>query len=244
MSAFMAAKYADRVDVLSDGAVYSEDGTVMGFERKIWKSDRLPLVFVGRGDALATRAMGAAVEMAERLHKTFDATLECLQQKIEARADSGAEQAALDGILAGISETRGPVIAYFHTYQEDYPVEPFKFHDVPQEITCGSDPEPRALHESGLPMFWAIDGLRQYGPTFFDVMRQFPMQHLAHPDKPWVYAIGGHLDLATVTADGVTIERIHEWPDEIGQKINPHPMMDGAALIAHFEKHGSIEIFN
>lgn len=53
------------------------------------------------------------------------------------------------------------------------------------------------------------------------VMRRQKGPNPAKPDLPEIYGIGGHCDLTTVTADGVAIERLRSWPDEIGQKIEP-----------------------
>jgi hypothetical protein len=71
-------------------------------------------------------------------------------------------------------------------------------------------------------MYWALDGLKDYGPQFFGLLRQHPMEQLAHPDKPLVYGVGGHVDHTVITAEGAITERIHEWPEDcIGSKIEP-----------------------
>lgn len=223
----MAAAYEDRVEVLTDGAIYEDDGTIISLRQKIWKSDKLPLVFAGRGNAIAVDMMSTALSFFAMAHGTFDETFMAFKDKIEARADKGKDQVAVDAVFTGISESLGPVIYYFHTYQEGsegfYGCEPFKFYDAGKEIAAGPTPPPRAMRDSGLPMYWAFDGLEGHGKTFMGLLRQHPMEHLAHPDKPLVYGVGGHVDHTVVTADGVTIKRLHVWPeDQIGRKIEPH----------------------
>ena len=222
----MAAAYEDRVEILTDGAIYADDGTIIALDQKVWKSNRLPLVFAGRGNAIAVDMVGTALDIFSLAHGTFDETFMAFKEKIESRADKGKDQVAMDGVFAGISETIGPVIYYFHTYQEGSDgfrgCEPFKFYDAGKELAAGPTPPPRAMRDSGLPMYWAFDGLAEYGPTFMGLLRQHPMEHLAHPDKPLVYGVGGHVDHTVVTADGATTERIHVWPeDRVGSKIEP-----------------------
>ena len=70
-------------------------------------------------------------------------------------------------------------------------------------------------------MYWAIDGLSDYGVPFFEVLRSREMSHAAHPDKPKLFGIGGHVDHTVVTMNGATTMRLHTWPDKVGEKIQP-----------------------
>jgi hypothetical protein len=36
-----------------------------------------------------------------------------------------------------------------------------------------------------------------------------------------VYGVGGWIDLAIVTHEGVSLQRVHEWPDKVGEVIDP-----------------------
>ncbi|WP_025199116.1 hypothetical protein [Brucella sp. BO2] len=223
MSAFYVAKYEDRIEILTDGAVYSDDGTIVSIERKIWISDHLPLTFVGRGSHPSVNLISTAMGLLS-FNKTVDETLVLFMEKIEAMAEKPGEKVQLDGLVCGISETLGPIVYYFCTSKqvcEERGLEPFKIYEVPDEMCAATNPTPRAIRNSGLPMFWAIDGLAEYGGVFFDTMRQFTMKHVALPDQPDMYAIGGHVDHTVIRADGIVSERILEWPDKIGEKIDP-----------------------
>lgn len=223
MSGFYVAKYEDRIEVLTDGAVYSDDGTIVSIERKIWISERLPLVFVGRGGHTSVKLMGAALGLMS-FSKSVDETLALFKEKIEAMADKPGDKVPMDGLIACISETLGPVIYYFCSSTqvcEEAGLEPFKLYEVPEEMVAATNPSPRALKTSGLPMFWALDGLAEHGGLFFDTMRQFTMKHIAAPNQPDIYAIGGHVDHTVIRADSIVSERILEWPDTVGEKITP-----------------------
>ncbi len=153
-----------------------------------------------------------------------DEAIASFKEKIEAQRNRPGEKTKLDGLIAGYSENHGPVVFYFHTYPDVEVMagmEPFTFYEVDTEFLAGPHPSPRQLYDSGLPMFWPLDGLAEYGATFFNVVRQNPMVHLAHPDQPELYGIGGHVDHAVIGNEGVAVARIHEWPDKVGEKIQP-----------------------
>jgi hypothetical protein len=52
-----------------------------------------------------------------------------------------------------------------------------------------------------------------------EVQRRLPYRD----DAPWHF-IGGYAVLTSVDKSGVTQQRIHEWPDEVGQLIEPGPI--------------------
>jgi hypothetical protein len=52
-------------------------------------------------------------------------------------------------------------------------------------------------------------------------MRQVRGPNPAKPDAPHVYGIGGHVDWTAITPDGCVTERLHTWPDVVGEKIEP-----------------------
>ncbi len=70
-------------------------------------------------------------------------------------------------------------------------------------------------------MYWLLNGLSEHGTTFFNVLHQNPMVHLAHPDQPELYAIGGHVYHAVIGRDGAQVHRLLQWLDKIGEKIIP-----------------------
>lgn len=234
MSAFLAVKYEDRVEFLSDGAVYHDDGTVEYTRQKVWTSKRLPMAFVSVGGDLAMTGLGMALELMT-LFKTFDEALLRFGEILEKLGSDERELAAVGGVIAGISETLGPVMYGFHTYRGEGEnatfngLEPFRLYDVGSEFFGGPVPVPRAFKESGLPCYWACDGLAEFGADYFELLRRTKMEHVTHPDKPMLYAVGGHVDHTVVSADGCTVTRIKEWPQDVpGQEIEPFGLAEAA----------------
>lgn len=235
MSAFFAAAYSDRVELLTDGAIYDDDGVVIDFRTKVWTSDALPLAFAGRGGSTTIELMGTVIDLCS-WRGSVDGALRMFAERLESRAYRGQEQAALDGVIAGISETDGPVLYYFHTYKgggaEFGDIAPFRLHEV-SEMLGAPHPSPREYRESGLPMFWACDGLAEHGPRLFDLLRRNPLKAVALPGQPLVYGIGGHVDHTVLRAESVVTERIHEWPDDVmGERIVPAPPCTGLRQVA------------
>lgn len=72
----------------------------------------------------------------------------------------------------------------------------------------------------GFPERFATETVAEYGADLFEAFRRTPMEHLAHPAQPLLYAVGGHVDLTTVRASGCTVERLRTWEsDVVGRKI-------------------------
>ena len=67
MSAFYSLCYPDRVELLTDGAIYLEDGTLTDIREKVFRSETVPMAITGRGstamDAFA-KALPQAVAKA------------------------------------------------------------------------------------------------------------------------------------------------------------------------------------
>ncbi|NTA35980.1 hypothetical protein [Agrobacterium salinitolerans] len=210
MTAFIALKYPDRVELMADGAVYAEDGTLMDIRPKI--SAGRSLAVVTRGNATAGKLVADAIAM-RSMASGFDATMEWLQETLSARSGQVPEF-GFELVVAGISETEGPIILYATTnsYMDGIPA--WTLLNAGSNVCGGHDvPLVEADFEHGL--FPA-------GVAAIDLMRQSPGVNPVKPDLPPVYGIGGHIDHAVVRADGVTLERVHEWPEDVvGQKIEP-----------------------
>ncbi|TCQ80263.1 hypothetical protein EDF68_103317 [Ochrobactrum sp. BH3] len=222
MSMVYAAKYDDRVELLTDGGVYDHEGVILKTSEKVWRSDALPLAFAGRGDHEVIKRMVSFLRILT-IGKTFDDFAVTFAEMLAAKKRQFPDQVKIDGVIAGISESLGPVIYYFHTDTtagEEDPA-PFTLLDAGVEAGDISHVRPRDFFDAKLPMFWAIDGLSAYGVAFFEVLRSRKMSHSAHPDKPKLFGIGGHVDHTVVTMNGATTKRLHTWPDKVGEKIRP-----------------------
>lgn len=210
MTAFIALKYPDRVELMADGAVYAEDGTLMDIRTKIAKGRSMAIVT--RGNATSGKLVADAIAI-RSLASSFDETMEWLQETLSARSGQVPEF-GFEILICGISEVEGPIILYATTnaYMDGIPAwtllnvgtNAFGGHDVP-------------LVEADFEQ-----GMFPAGVAALNLMRQSPGVNPVKPDLPAVYGVGGHIDHAVVRADGVTLERVHEWPEDVvGQKIEP-----------------------
>ncbi|WP_242221210.1 hypothetical protein [Shinella zoogloeoides] len=212
MSAFYALAYSDRIELLTDGAIYSDDGTLVDIRMKVHLSEDVPLVITGRGSSAVVDLFAAGM-IALSGCGNVDHALQEIDAMLQRRADQGAPEEA-EWLLASISETRGPMLLYAATADlYGYGLEPWRLHDVGKEwgggpaVDCGD--------------IDASCGLRDCGAELFERMRQVSAPNPAKPDLPPIHGIGGHVDLTTVLADGCTVERLHTWPDTVGEKIDP-----------------------
>lgn len=212
MSAFYALALEDRVELLTDGAIYADDGTLLDIRRKVWTSDRLPLAITGRGHSGMVEAMATDMLFAASIG-SFDEAVERIDGVLRRRAEKGAP-ADFEVVLVGISESRGPVIYYAASCDaHGADLEPCRLHDVGGEIGGGNVVDASDLDAS--------DGLLNIGVELFERMRAVPGPNPTRPDLPDLYGIGGHIDWTVVAANGAETVRIWEWPDVIGEPIDP-----------------------
>lgn len=224
MSAFYTLNYGDRIELLTDGAVYEDDGTLTAVRRKVWHSERIPMAVTGRGNASAVQLLAMAVLLPDAYGST-DRVLEAvpgLLDKMAAKQHGGAKPGYFEIVIAAISETRGPVIFYASSadcYGAGY--VPFTLVEAGSEFGGGVPIDPAGIDVS--------DGLRTCGAEIFERMRRVRGPNPTAPELPPLYGIGGHVDLTVVRPGGVTVERLRTWPDVIGEPIDPFRELAEAA---------------
>jgi hypothetical protein len=218
LSAFYALAHDDRIEMLTDGAVYEDDGTLTAIRRKVWYSETIPMAITGRGNAKAVELLAMACLLTD-VYGSVDGVIENVQTLLDKMADKAAatesEPAMIEMLVAAISETRGPMLLYAsnaNAYGLDW-LEPFKLYDVGREWGGGAPIDPAGLDLSA--------GLRSCGVELFERMRRVSDINPARPDLPAIHGIGGHVDLTTITASGVFVERLRTWSDVVGEKIDP-----------------------
>lgn len=216
MSAFYSLCYPDRVELLTDGAFYLEDGTLTKIMRKVWCSDNIPLAVTGRGSG-AVEAFAIAIKLLSQCG-SFDETLARTSEMLERRKPKGVPDDC-EIVIAGISETSGPSIWYFAT-ADAYGIEgfePWTLYYVGMEWGGGS--QLTAEEIAGMDV---RGGLAECGVAIFEAMRRKPGPNPLRPDLPEIYGIGGHVDLTVIDGAGATTRRLHTWlEDEVGRKIDP-----------------------
>lgn len=217
MSAFYAVLHDDKIELLTDGAVYEDDGVLTAIRRKVWYSDKIPMAITGRGASKAVEFTAMAFLLTD-VFGSVDKVIEgipALLDKMAEKTAAATRPRMIEMVIATISETRGPVLLYAantNAYGLDW-LEPFKLYDVGREWGGGTPADISGIDAS--------DGLHGCGAELFERMRRIPGPSAERPDLPDIYGIGGHVDLTTVRTSGVTVERLRTWPDVIGEKIDP-----------------------
>lgn len=214
MSAFFAMAYPDRIELLTDGAVYEDDGTLVDIRRKVQVSDRLPMAVTGRGPMGIVHGVGVAMMLMANTADSVDDAIQRIDEMMQRRSDKGTP-ADFEMAVVGISEANGPVILYVSSIDMyGAGIQPWRLHTAGGELGGGPRVDVSGLDPS--------EGLRSCGVELLERMRRVPGMNPAKPDLPYLFGIGGHIDLTTVRADGCTVERLHIWPEDvIGEKIRP-----------------------
>lgn len=215
MSAFYSLCYPDRVELLTDGAIYVEDGTLVDIREKVHRSPYLPMAITGRGSA-AMDAFAKAIIVLSSVG-SFDQTMERTVAMLERRKPLGVPDHC-EVLIAGMSETAGPRMLYFSTV-DAYGLpefEPWTLYDVTGE--WGGGPQLTADEIAGLD---ATNGLASCGVAIFEAMRRQRGPNPIRPELPEIYGIGGHVDHTVIDACGARTTRLHTWPDRVGEKIEP-----------------------
>lgn len=186
MSAFIAVKYEDRVELLTDGAVYNEDGTLTDIRRKVWNSDTIPLAITGRGDICQVENVARFIIGIADACGSFDLMIERLQAMLD-RRHGIVQQHNSEFLIVGISERQGPIILHFATMQIDgYPAA-WTLSDCGTDVLAGSDcVPPQELYKD--------KEFRDFAPAVMEWARQKKGINPTKPNLPAVHGIGGRMD--------------------------------------------------
>lgn len=240
MSGYILKPYRDRVEILSDGANYSLDGTVVGFREKVVTSPVVPLAIVGSGSVPVIDELTAMLLRAAESTGSVDDTLAVLAESLSAIALGGfAGDSPARMAIGAISETRGPITLFFSTF-DDGVAQPFALHERPFGFGQGEYPPLEEMESAG---FERGAPLEEYGPFVFEWMRARKRPNPAYPDQPPIYSIGGWLDFTVVRSGGYEQRRLLTWPDEIGQRIDPFKPADSADYFAPSDFFSATDYF-
>lgn len=218
MSAFIALAYNDRVEILSDGACCTPEGIFIRAQRKIWAAPELPLAVTAVGAVSEIDPLVSIIMEACRFG-SVDTALDLLRTGFEKFGPVDCERKYVI-VIACVSERFGPTIwTYANRPLGDAPMH--RLHLSRGAESMGPGLDAAEVEAIGLPHDWANDGLRAHGLDLFEAMRRKPGSSPFEPEREPGFYIGGHVDHAVVSAEGVSVERIREWPDVPGERIAP-----------------------
>ncbi|HEY0960656.1 MAG TPA: hypothetical protein VGE05_15490 [Novosphingobium sp.] len=214
MTLIISHRHGGRIDIVSDGAVYDDAGVIHGAECKVVAMPGMPAVVSGSGkvglvDAITERFFGIFQQAGsfDRAVVEVSAALCLLAPLVNAPP--------FRIVLAGMSEAEGPLVFLLGNTAEEgrEPMVLYKAHHG----TAMQHEMPAVMHREIVSQ----GGLRNIAVGFMEASRR---DGWARGDL----VVGCHVDFTTITASGVTTERIHEWPDTIGEKIT---MFDNSRIV-------------
>lgn len=221
MSASIALVRRDRVEIASDAAAYDGTGTVDSFREKIVTVEKPAAAITCRGPVFLTDKLSVVVKNILTRAGNFEKGLRVLADIVptfaryeEVKARVGNPRTDFQMIIGGVSETDGPLVAFWASRPHDeFELAAYTLHRISTGIV-----QDAVLPEHFRNEIDAQGGLGTVGVRMMESLRQEPLGF--EDEHPFI--VGGHVDLATVTATGVETARLHEWAaDRAGEKINP-----------------------
>lgn len=204
----------DRVTLYADGAFYDPDtGVLTNIARKVWLLPGMQAAFSSRGFALHFPVFAMVVR--DLGFKSFDELVAGLDDVWRA-FDLMVEGTTGEILIVGWSEKFGKPVALFRcTHGSNEALDPgrtYVFDDGVVSFGCSAD-------------LWAmpqdIDDAEAVR-VFSLARKHIDDLHCGESDQPFMgYSVGGRIDKVTVTADAVRLDHVHDWPDVIGEPIDP-----------------------
>ena len=220
MSAFVSIVHKDSIELLTDAAIYTPDGTLTGIRSKVFTSMHLPMAITGRGTTLALEAMARGILQIGAALGSFDALVANLEELLFDQwrdAKAGLPEHDIEMLIAGFSEESGPQQWFFVTHDRQPGIEPFRLVEAPRNCVAG--PPVSAADVPALSGTIGPGFLAKHGADLLEVMRRKRVSDLVFGTD--CYAIGGRAELTTITKAGATTRTMRTWPDKVGSPINP-----------------------
>jgi hypothetical protein len=212
MSAYIAQKKNDRVVILSDAAYYDRDLIIRRISSKIEEIGHFNSVMVSRGDMDLCVKLLHGIRQMWQAADHFDIAIVALEQQLN-RLDIGGDQRPLEFILAGVSETGGPMLFAWTNRKVDG-IEPFILHRIENTIQCGF--VPAGEHLAAFEAKGGIDGM---GLEMMELSRRVESEPLISGSRRG-HVVGGFVERADITASGISKATIKDWHDRVGFPIS------------------------
>lgn len=222
MTAFLSFPYPDRVELLTDGATCLPNGLLIAATDKIVVSPHVPLAVVGRGNHGDLVKMSDAIMLLSACGSVDDALEQLAGALDDVRADPGEPpDQHFELVVAAFSETRGPCHFVLNSYGgPELPA--WTLLDRSNEMIGGGNvPSQADVEAAGLTADTFANGAAVGGLALMELMRRLPGKDETREGSTQGYWIGCHVDHAVISAAGVTVTRLHTWPDQLFKPIEP-----------------------
>jgi hypothetical protein len=227
MSALVAVAFEDRIELMADTAMTN---TAPPFQMitigpKIVAHSTMPLAFFASGDVQLCWALATEIMRAADFCETGDDLLDQLQDgvfnKYRRLGTPPGQHASFHMAFHGPRD--GFQLRSFDTSSVSGR-EPFKLSSNLEYTMFGPVAEEgfraHGLNPDMLPL---SEGLETRGLQYMDLFRRTPGRLPGEPEGTAgrYHAVGGQLQLCTVTAEAAAIRTVGYWPDLIGEPIDP-----------------------
>ena len=224
MTAINVIKQSNAVHVLTDGAGYNADGTLIAIANKVWPVAHLNLVLASRGSAyfapLLAQHASAAAHSFDHLKSIMPALALELAGRFAPLMRMSELGSQFDLVVAGWSETSGPSSYFLCDHHQHGPsVEPWKPVDLgpisllPQTAAMKVDLDHEFPNGADPDQFDSVKD----GMCILEIQRRHPSEH----GPAGSHMLRGVGMFAQLTRGAIETKIIHRWPDEIGKPIKP-----------------------
>jgi hypothetical protein len=226
MSCVFSLQTQRSVILLTDGAVYNQDGVLRAVKRKVDFSERVPVAVATRGSVpMGDIARECIIELVELLG--FDEAMDVLARRAMpdyALFPNGSN--AFEVLIAGVSEAHGPRHLFFQNV-ENFGLPALELLHPGADFWGGSAAGEESVHDLGIRRPRPGEGIENFmAAVGADIMEPSRKRVWTGPN-PWNltegarHIVGGHCDMTVVSASGVTVQRLRTWDDKIGGKVDP-----------------------
>ncbi|MDF2797654.1 MAG: hypothetical protein K0R85_398 [Devosia sp.] len=216
MTGYISAVIGDRIEVLSDTAVYDAQGILLYTKPKVKRLDHHRAVVMTRGMVDAGEEVEDLVRSAFERAGSFDVAMSRLSAVL---AEMGSETAQpIEATICGISEARGPVLAYFLSMDwGDGPAWQLHWaYTMLMGVKVADPAITRRLTTSGT--------LADKGVFLMEELRSSPGKSVSFGNAADAnVVVGGDVELTTISWAGVETHTLHNWPDKIGEVLVARP---------------------
>ena len=234
MSAINVVKRRSDAFVIADSIAYDKNGVLTLFESKLTTLEHLHAVIGCRGTMLARRVIVPEISVA---FTSFDDLIAGVESWLRdfwrdfVWTYPVADDTSNELTIAGWSRARGaPAVFTILTKdipQNRYHKTGFQLYELEQLIVTQPDvfqeDYDAAVKAGGYNPQTTVRDVdpATHGALLLELQRQ--REHLI-PSGEFRYMVGGVCEMATITADGIAMQTIGEYPDAIGEPIKPEPV--------------------
>lgn len=214
MSALLATRFDDRVEMASDGGTFDQFGVLVAKRTKILAAPSVPLAVGGCGGNEEINALSQFI-IAKAEASGVDAAIEELGEALPDRYEV-TSPVPFEIVIGCTSEKDGPQIWRFRSLRLGDTALPALRYEWRGDVSLGPDLSLEDMQQAG---YWPED-FKRTAIAWMHAMRAKKSRPEFYGEIAEAHWIGGHVDHAVITPAGVQIERVVEWPDVVGELVS------------------------